>query len=134
MDLDPQQNPGNLEPARHVKQTPAGLPRYQQIEVAVLIRITAGRGSKHAQAVSAVPPCQPKNFFRRSERNVFKVTMSLLCDNSGQQSSKVKCLPIDFDQLEKVEIEPVLQTQGLQLGYELRAAPHAPHHLRGHQQ
>jgi hypothetical protein len=45
-----------------IEQTPARLPRYQQIEVAVLIGIAAGHGSEHPQAVGAALPGELQDF------------------------------------------------------------------------
>ena len=45
-----------------IQQAPAGLPFYQQIEIAVLIRFTSGHGAKNAQAVGAALPGEPENF------------------------------------------------------------------------
>jgi hypothetical protein len=45
-----------------IEQTPAWFPRYQQIEVAVLIGFAAGHGSEHAQAVGAALFGEPKYF------------------------------------------------------------------------
>jgi hypothetical protein len=45
-----------------IQQAPAGLPFYQQIEIAVLIRFTSGHGAKNAQAVGAATPGEPEDF------------------------------------------------------------------------
>jgi len=63
MDLDPEQLLKILNQPGMIQQTPARLPRYQQIEVAVLIGFTAGHGAEHAQAVGAAPPGEPEDFF-----------------------------------------------------------------------
>src|SRR5450631_1124215 len=53
MDLHPQQLLEILDKSCVIHQTPARLPGYQQIEVAVLCGFTAGNGAEHAQAVGA---------------------------------------------------------------------------------
>jgi hypothetical protein len=55
MDLDPEQLLEILNQPGMIQQTPARLPRYQQIEVAVLIGFTACHGTENAQIVGAAP-------------------------------------------------------------------------------
>jgi hypothetical protein len=62
MDLDPERLLEILNQPGMIQQTSARLPRYEQIEVAVLIRFTAGHGAEHAQAVSAAPLGEMEDF------------------------------------------------------------------------
>ena len=55
VDLHPEQFLEILNQPGVIQQTPARFPRYQQIEVAVLIGFTTGHGAEHAQAVGAAP-------------------------------------------------------------------------------
>jgi hypothetical protein len=43
-----------------IQQTPARLPRHQQIEVAIRIGFTAGHGAEHTQGMRAAPPGEPE--------------------------------------------------------------------------
>ena len=53
-----------------IQQTPARLPRHQQIEAAVLIGFTAGHRAEYAQSVGAAPLGEPEDLFPplRSQR------------------------------------------------------------------
>ena len=53
MDLYPNQLLEILNQNGVIQQTPARLPRYQQIEVAVLIRFATGYRAEHAQVAGA---------------------------------------------------------------------------------
>jgi hypothetical protein len=63
MDLHSEQLLEILNQAGVIEQTPAWLPRYQQIEIAVLISFTASHGSEHPQAVGAALFGEPEDFF-----------------------------------------------------------------------
>ena len=63
MDLHPEQLLEILNQPGMIQQTPARLPRYQEIEVAVLIGFTAGHRAEHAQAVGAAPLREPEDSF-----------------------------------------------------------------------
>jgi hypothetical protein len=56
MDLDPEQLLQVLNQPGMIQQTPARLPRYQQIEVAALVGFASGHGAEHAQVVSCRRP------------------------------------------------------------------------------
>ena len=75
MDLDPEQLLQVLNQPGMIQQTPAWLPRYQQVEVAALVGFASGHRAEHPQVVGAVPRGEPEDLFRRSARNVSKVTM-----------------------------------------------------------
>jgi len=63
MDLHAEQVLDILNQPGVIQQTPARLPRYQQIEVAVLIGFTAGHRAEPVKAVGAVPRGEPEVLF-----------------------------------------------------------------------
>lgn len=59
MDFEPEQIMKILNQRGMVQQTSAGLPRYQQIEIAVFICRTTRDGAKYPQIARAMPLRQP---------------------------------------------------------------------------
>ena len=63
MDLDPEQLLQVLNQPGMIQQTPAWLPRYQQIEVAALVGLASGNGAEYTQIVGAMPRGEPEDLF-----------------------------------------------------------------------
>jgi hypothetical protein len=61
VNLDSKQILKILNQPSMIQKAPARFPRYQQIQVAVLIRLAAGHGAKDAQIVGAAPLGETKN-------------------------------------------------------------------------